>query len=63
MCMCSVAVAMAAKSYDPEKSRLAKFEFTPGKGLKITAEGEAASEVRPNDRPPVELPLAIAAAR
>lgn len=46
MCMCSFGGAAVLQSYDPGKSQVKKFRFTPGQGLEVTYQGEAPSEAR-----------------
>lgn len=46
MCMCSFAGAAVLQNYDPAKSRVKKFRYTPGQGLQVTHQGQAPSEAR-----------------
>lgn len=51
MCMCSFAGAAVLQNYDPAKSRVKKFRYTPGQGLQVTHQGQAPSEAhRPSNR-------------
>lgn len=46
MCLCSFGAAAVLQNYDPAKSQVRSFTFTPGKGLSISKLEEAPSEAR-----------------
>lgn len=46
MCMCSFGAAAVMQNYDPSKSQLRTFSFTPGRGLSVSNLEEAPSEAR-----------------
>lgn len=51
MCMCSFGGAAVLQSYDPAKSQVRKFSYTPGQGLQVTYQGQATSEAhRPGNQ-------------